>query len=165
MQGRAWLKSAVSNTASVNGQIMITIKPTRPDQQLTGMAGEFLTAGKLFKLEYQVSVTLGNAKGIDLFVHNPRTDRTFAVQVKTLRKKNCFPMRKESVKPDHVYVFVLLNGPDQQEEFFVVLGKTIIRNVNHFFGTSYVRETPSTFPAINYGPLKEYRDNWAVFDC
>ncbi len=38
----------------------------RPDQQLTGMAGEFLTVGKLFKRGYQVSVTFGNAKGIDV---------------------------------------------------------------------------------------------------
>jgi len=149
-----------------NGDGRVTNKPKRqrPDSQLTGMAGEFLVAGKLFKLGYQVSITLGNAKGVDLFVYNAKTERTFTVQVKTLRAKNCFPVRRENIKKDHIYVFVLLNGPGEIEEFFVVPGETILKDINRFFGTSYQREIPSTFPAINYGPLKEFKDNWSEFD-
>ena len=144
----------------------MTNKPKRPrvDGQLTAMAGEFLVAGKLFKRRMQVSVTMGNAKAIDLFVHNPRTDRTFTVQVKTLRQKNCFPMRRENVKASYIYVFVILNRDDQAEQFFVVPGRTILKDINHFFGTSYTREKPSTFPAVNYGPLKEFEENWGVFE-
>ena len=139
-------------------------KRPRVDGQITGMAGEFLVAGKLFKRRIQVSVTMGNAKSIDLFVHNPRTDRTFNVQVKTLRTKNCFPMRRENLKPGHVYVFVILNRDDQDEQFFIVLAKTILNDINRFFGSSYSREGPSTFPAVNYGPLKEFEDNWELFE-
>ncbi len=142
----------------------MAISKANPDQQLTGMAGEFLTAGKLFKRRFQVSITLGNAKGIDLFVYNPDIDRTFAVQVKSLRKKNCFPIKREDIKPTHVYVFVILNGSEQAEDYFILNGRTILENLNHFFGNSYTRQTPSNFPAINYGPLREYRDNWKVFD-
>ena len=43
------------------------------ETQITSMAGEFLTVGKLFKRGYQVSVTLGNAKAIDIFTFNPKT--------------------------------------------------------------------------------------------
>ncbi len=70
------------------------IKKIRMDSQISGMAGEFLVAGKLFKRGFQVSVTMGNAKAIDLFVYNPKTTRTFNVQVKTLRYKNCFSHTK-----------------------------------------------------------------------
>lgn len=139
-------------------------KRKRADPQLSGMAGEFLVAGKLFKRGLQVSVTMGNAKSIDLFVHNTKTDRTFNVQVKTLRSKNCFPMRKENIRENDIYVFVILNKFDQDEEFFILPGKTIQKDINGFFGTSYTRETPSTFPAVNYGPLKEFKNNWSVFD-
>jgi hypothetical protein len=128
------------------------------------MAGEFLTAGKLFKRGYQVAVTMGNAKAIDLFAHNPDTDKSFTVQVKALRKKNCFPLRKEDIKPDHVYVFIILNAGSPTEDYFILWGKTILKDVNRFFGTSYTREKPSSFPGINYGPLKEFKDNWALFD-
>ena len=136
----------------------------RPDTQITGMAGEFLAAGKLFKRGLQVSVTLGNAKAIDLFVHNPRTGRTFKVQVKALSRKNCFPMKRENLRPDYIYIFVLLNGPDEQEQFFVVPGRTILNDINHFFGASYTRDKPNTFPAINYSPLRKFNGNWALFE-
>jgi len=128
------------------------------------MAGEFLTAGKLFKLGFQVSITLGNAKGIDLFVYNREIDHTFQVQVKTLRRKNCFPLKRESLKRDHVYVFVLLNDKDKQEEFFLVPGRDILENPDRFFGSSYRKQPPSNVPAVNYGPLKEYKNKWSVFD-
>ena len=139
-------------------------KQPRADGQLSGMAGEFLVAGKLFKRGMQVSITMGNAKAIDLFVNNPRNGQTFNVQVKTLRQKNCFPMRRESIKADCIYVFVILNNVDQNEQFFIVPGRTILEDINRFFGTSYTRDKPSTFPAVNYGPLKEFEDNWNVFE-
>ena len=137
----------------------------KKDRQITGMAGEFLTAGKLFKREYQVSVTYGNAKAIDLFVFNPATGKTFNVQVKTQRRKNCFPMKKENVNEDHVYIFVRLNDVHEKEEFFIVPGKVILENSDRFFGSSYSNpKKPSSRPAVNYGPLSSYKDNWEVFD-
>lgn len=136
----------------------------RFDKQLTGMAGEFLVAGKLSKRWLQVSITMGNAKAIDLFVHNPRTDRTTNVQVKTLRQKNCFPMQREKVKASHVYVFVILNRDDKDEQFFIVPGEIILQDINYFLGASYNREKPSIFPAVNYGHLKDFEGNWELFE-
>jgi hypothetical protein len=135
------------------------------DPQITSMAGEFLTVGKLFKRGYQASVTLGNAKAIDIFIFNPKSKKMFSVQVKTQRRKNCFPMKKESIDREHIYIFVRLNNYEDSEEFFIVPGKEILKDVNRFFGSSYLDPNkPSKMPAINYGPLNSYRDNWAVFD-
>ena len=135
------------------------------DQQLTGMAGEFLTVGKLFKRGYQASVTFGNAKAVDVLVYNPANEKSFSVQVKTLRKKNCFLIKKESLMPDHIYVFILLNDFEKAEEYFILPGREIISNIDNFFGASYRDpNNPSNMPAINYGPLMPYRDNWGVFD-
>lgn len=137
----------------------------RVDGQLSAMAGEFLTVGKLFKRGYQASITFGNAKAVDVFAYNAETNRSFNIQVKTLRQKNCFPIRRECIKRDHVYVFIVLHGWDKPEEFFIVPGHKILRDIDHFFGTSYRDpEKPSSVPAINYGPLAPFRDNWQVFD-
>jgi hypothetical protein len=137
----------------------------RADGQLSGMAGEFLTVGKLFKRGYQASVTLGNAKAVDVLVYNPTTNKSFNVQVKTLRQKNCFPVRKESIVRDHIYVFIILNSWGQEEYFYIVPGHEILDDIDRFFGASYRDpEKPSNMPAINYGPLAKYRDNWQVFD-
>src|SRR6185437_5024492 len=100
-------------------------------------------------------------KGIDVLVHNAKTDNTFAVQVKTLRSPNCFFINKEAIKTDHIYVFIFLNSFDSIEEFFIVPGADILADIDKFFGSSYKNpEKPSTMPAINYGPLKPYKDNW-----
>lgn len=135
------------------------------DCQLSGMAGEFLTVGKLFKRGYQASVTFGNAKAVDILVYNSEIDKSFNVQVKTLRKKNCFLMRKESINQNHIYVFIILNTWDEPEDFFIVPGQDILDNINHFYGASYLDPgKPSNMPAINYGPLAPYKDNWHAFD-
>lgn len=138
----------------------------RVDHQVVGAAGEFLTAGKLFKRGYQASITYGNAKAIDIFVYNPQTRRTFKVQVKTQHRKNCFPVRREQIEADSVCVFVRLNRRDEAEEFFIVPGATLLANVARYFGSSYRDpDKPSTFPAVNYGPLEGHRDAWDVFDA
>lgn len=134
------------------------------DQQLTGMAGEFLTVGKLFKKGLQASVTLGNAKSIDVLAFNESNKKTYAVQVKTLRSKNCFLMKRERIAPDHIYVFILLGEFEEAEQYFIVEGETILDDIDHFFGTSYKDGRESAMPAINYGPLKEFQDNWSLFD-
>lgn len=137
------------------------------ERQLTGMAGEFLVAGKLFKLGYQVSITLGNAKSIDLYVSFGDSDsRPLCVQVKTLRKPNCFLIRQEDIKEDHIYVFVMLWDISKQEDYYIITGKEIMQNRDHFFGGSYWHEKPSNMPAINLGPLKDggYKDRWDIFE-
>ncbi len=136
----------------------------RIDSQVTSMAGEFLAIGKLFKRGLQASLTLGNAKSIDIFAFNPKSQTNFNIQVKSLRKKNCFLIRKEAIVPEHVYIFIVLNNPEEDEDFYIVKGSEILSDINKFFGSSYKREIPSSMPAINHGPLKEYKDNWTLFD-
>lgn len=132
--------------------------------QLTGMAGEFLTVGKLFKKGLQASVTFGNAKTIDVLAYNPQNDKNYNVQVKTLRKKNCFLIKKERIFPNHIYIFIILNNFPDNEDFYIIKGSTILENLDEFFGSSYINPEPSSMPAINYGPLKKFKDNWKIFN-
>ena len=115
------------------------------DQQLklqTGMSGEFLVAGKLFKMGLQVSITLGNAKSVDLYASDEVNSNVYEVQVKTLRKVNCFLIRRDRIHESMIYVFVLLNNfsiergkyVDPGERYFIVTGKEIIKNEKHYLG-------------------------------
>ncbi len=131
------------------------------EHQLTGMAGEFLVAGKLFKMGLQVSVTLGNAKAIDLFAHNPETGKNFNIQVKTLRKANCFDLDANKIEEEYIYVFVILDGNDpvENERYFLVDGNNLKKKKNIFFGASL----KSSRTTVNIGPLKEYENKWEKF--
>lgn len=139
-------------------------KEVKIDSQLTAMAGGFLTAGKLLKRGYHVSLTIRNGKAVDLFVHNPKTNRAFSVRVKSLMRKNCFPIKRERIVDSYVYVFVVLNPNSPVEDYFILKGQTILEDVGKFFGASYKRAKPSPVPAINLGPLKPFRDDWSLFD-
>ena len=134
------------------------------DYQLTGMAGEYLTVGKLFKRGLQASVTVGNAKAIDILAYNPKNKKNYNVQVKTLRKKNCYLMKEKNIDPAHIFVFIILNEFENNEDYFIIKGSEILKNVNKFFGSTYKSESPSKMSGILYGPLKKYKDNWELFD-
>jgi hypothetical protein len=73
-------------------------------------------------------------------------------------------IKKENVRAEHVYVFIILHDFDQTEEYFIVPGHEIIEIVDALFGSSYKNpEKPSKMPAINYGPLAKFKNNWIVF--
>ncbi|MBN1393678.1 MAG: hypothetical protein JW959_01415 [Pirellulales bacterium] len=131
------------------------------DTQKSGLAGEFFVAAELFKRNFQVSLTLGNAKSIDLFALSDRENKTYKIQVKTLRKPNCFPMQIQNVIQDHYYVFVLLNSPDKPVEYFMLSGKEIIANEKTLYCNGNGRE-PRV--AVKMGPLRaRYKDRWDLF--
>jgi hypothetical protein len=136
-----------------------TTKP-RADGQLSGLAGEFFVAAELLKRGFQTSVTFGNAKAIDLLAHNPAINHTFPVQVKSLRKKNYFPISRDRIKAEHIYVFVLLNKPDEAVQYFIVPG-SILANEAERFGKDFQHPT---FPGIHPKQLQEFANAWYYFD-
>ncbi len=133
----------------------------RADRQVSGLAGEFFVAAELLKRDVQTSVTFGNAKAIDLLAHNADTGQSFTVQVKTLRTSNYFTVDREKVVPNHVYVFVLLNKPNQPVRYFVVRGSELKEHPEQF-GKGFFHPT---WPGILPRDLLKFENNWPVFGC
>ena len=138
------------------------------DKQITGMAGEFLAVGKLCKMELQVSLTLGNAKSIDLFVYNPNNNKKYSVQVKTSRKKNNFrDIKIENIKNVDVYIFVFLNNFGEKEDFFILKNSEIQKDMKYFFGSKFDIKNLPEKSTLNWKSLTEtdkYKDKWDVFE-
>ena len=139
-------------------------KKARPDGQMTGLAGELFVAAELLKRGLQASVTFGNAKAIDLLAHNPRTGRTFTVQVKALRKPNFFLLGHGSVNPWHIYVFVLLNEPDQAVKYYIVPGETLFAQPERFSRYFVEQKMPGIHSRFLDG-LSEFTDAWSTFEA
>ena len=93
----------------------------RADSQKSGMAGDFFVAAELLKRGLQTSLTLGNAKSIDLFAINDQETK-FTIQVKALRSPNYFLIDLEHVQDACYYVFVVLNKPDVPPDYYIVPG-------------------------------------------
>jgi hypothetical protein len=130
------------------------------DSQLSGLAGEFFVAAELLKREFQTLVTLGNAKAIDLMAIHPTTARKFSIQVKTLRDPNYFLIDGAKCSREHIYVFVLLNKPGVRVEYFIVPGATLVDEPSRFGKYLKIEKMPGISPE----DLKQFEDNWGVFD-
>jgi len=128
------------------------------DKQITGLAGEYFVAAELLKRGWQVAITLGNAKAIDLIATN-ESGQTQRIQVKTLRiGPNCFTLHTDKIKSEDFYVFVYLNGEAEQPSYFIVKGEELLSDKTHYYGASLgrsdLRET------VNHGPLQEHKNQW-----
>ena len=136
-------------------------KPKRVDGQMTGLAGELFAAAELLKRGLQTSVTFGNAKSIDLLAYNPNTERSFNVQVKALRKKTYFPISHSKIHAKHVYVFVLLNKPNEAVQYFIVPAAVLAHEPEKF--TKWFLD--DKFPGIHPNTLQQlgFADAWNIF--
>ena len=138
-----------------------TPKP-RADGQKTGLAGEFFVAAELLKRGLQTSLTLGNAKSIDLFAINDKGTQ-FSIQVKALRSRNnYFPLDPTRIESACVYVFVILNKPGIAAEFYVVPGADLHSEPGKF-GKWFLGY--QKFPGVHAKELAAYRDGWQIFEA
>lgn len=99
----------------------------------TGLSGEYFVAGELLRRGFNVAITIGNAKAIDLIAE--RKGKTFSIQVKSIyKKKNVgWPLLKSKIKPKHFYVFVNLNGDNLTcPDFFICTSKEAIKYIKEY---------------------------------
>jgi len=136
-------------------------KKIRRDGQKSGLAGELFVAAELLKREWQVSLTMGNAKSIDLFVQKHDMSRAVTVQVKTLRSSNCYPIGVQDVNTEQIYVFVLLHKPGEAVEYFILPGQHMTDHPQELWGEDGGQ---SDFAGITIGRIRPFKDNWEVFD-
>ena len=83
------------------------------------------------------------------------------MQVKTLRRSNCYLLNLQNVKPDHIYLFVLLHNVGQPVEYFPISGREMIEREFEIFGPKGGRPKMS---GITMGRIRPFKDNWQVFE-
>ncbi|WP_218330645.1 hypothetical protein [Hydrotalea lipotrueae] len=88
----------------------------------THLAGEYFVAAELYRRGFSVGMTIGNAKAIDLFAN--KDNKTLSVQVKAIKNKKSvgWPMMKDKVLDDVLYVFVNLNDQDNPD-YYIATGQ------------------------------------------
>ncbi|TVR41065.1 MAG: hypothetical protein EA392_02440 [Cryomorphaceae bacterium] len=132
---------------------------TKLEKNQTGIASEYCVAGELARMGYNVSVTFGNTKSIDLLVE--RDDSTAAIQVKGMQrtKSICWNLDKTKVKNGIIYVLVNLHvdQPEAKPEFFVLTAS----EAKELFKDTPKQGEKRTY--LDYNTIKKlsgYRDAW-----
>jgi len=123
----------------------------------THLAGEFLVAGELSRRGYPVSITMGNAKSVDIYAES--TKGILKVDAKAGRSKGNWPINENAAKKDVYYIFVHIQTEKKIKnntppEYFIVTGKEIL--------SKKLINTWGERQGIKYSTLnsKKYRENW-----
>ena len=108
-------------------------KPAQPlSTNSSHLAGEYFVAAELYRRGYEVGITIGNAKAIDIFAVKGR--RKVLLQVKAIRDKKSigWPISWDRIEDGIVYVFVLVNPPDQKPSYFILSAEEARENVKQY---------------------------------
>jgi len=145
-----------------------------------GLAGEFMVAGKLLRMNYDASITFGMTKRLDIIYHDPKTGKTGQVQVKSAQQnsknpnKNGFTIltasfnelkkRGKELVGNLPYVCVFF-ASDGTERYFVVPPEDVLRILLRRFEEYYARggtqSRDARSPHILYvGDILEYENRW-----
>ena len=129
----------------------------------TGKASEYYVAGELSRLGYNVSITFGNTKSVDLLVE--KDDCTIAIQVKGIQSKKsiCWNLDKTKVKPNILYILVNLHVNDiaNKPEFFILTAEEVIT----LFTNTIKKGDSRTY--LTYNMVKNdnsFKNNWNKID-
>jgi hypothetical protein len=133
------------------------------EKNQTGIASEFYVAGELSRLGYDVTVTFGNTKSIDLLVH--KDDEVYAVQVKGIQqtKSICWNLNKNKLQNKKlILVLVNLHIDDitTKPEFFVL---TQAEALDLFINTPKEGENRTYLDYKRVKAMNKYQNRWDVF--
>lgn len=124
------------------------------DRNTSHLAGEFLVAGELSRRGYPISITIGNAKAVDIHA-DTKEKGTIKVEAKAGRTKGNFPIKRSSVEKNQYYIFVYLQTEvSEPPEYFVARGDEIL--------SKNLIKTWKTRQGIPYKSLntEEYKGRW-----
>jgi len=125
----------------------------------TGISSEFFVAGELARRGYNVTMTFGNTKAIDLLIE--KDGDLIPVQVKGIQRKKsiCWNISLSKLKGESImYVLVNLNSDTYSPpEFFVLTEKEVTR---HFKPTKSGRD----YLDYNFALDLDLKDRWDKFD-
>jgi hypothetical protein len=135
------------------------IEPSDREEALDGIVRK--GNGLVIVMENKVASD-GVTERIDLLAFNPETKRVFQVQVKTVRKKNIFPISHAKVDPTCTYVFAVLHAPGEAVQYFVVPGTVLAYEKERFVPRWFC---DPKFPGIGCRTLEEqgFSEAWKVF--
>jgi hypothetical protein len=119
----------------------------------TGLSGEYFVAAELYRRGWSVGLTIGNAKAIDILAEMENI--VVQIQVKSIFKKsnNGWPIMRDRIKKECVYIFVNLNGDKMSgPEYFICTSKEAYVAVDQYptRGIVPVRKLNSA----------QYKDRW-----
>lgn len=148
------------------------------------LVGEFYAMSRLFLEGYEATLTLGNTKGIDILLYNPRNNKQFKVEVKTathIYSEKIFggksfgwimQNKHEGISDKNlIYCFVFIDKMTKEYRIFFVPSEEVAKYVKweHKFWLDAkhrkpVKDIDMRAFRIPLDKKSDYEDNFSVFE-
>lgn len=147
----------------------MTTKTNNLSTVLSGATGVYCVASELSKRGYIASITIRNAKGVDIFCSNSDSTKVVGIQVKA----NQYPQSEwivnnyETIKPTRnlFFIFVKLNLDKPSPDYYIVPSEkaveTIKKNYDEWMNKLKRDGTPKKGGMAKFFDLEsKYKDQW-----
>lgn len=131
------------------------LKKVQERQPCTHLAGEYFVAAELSKRGFNVAMTVGNAKKVDLIIEDDEV--TLPVQVKAIALKKFvgWPIKLgSSYSKNLVFVLVVLGKVDELPRYYVVDGNEVTKLTKKY----------KTRAILNITDVKSKENNWDLIE-
>lgn len=117
----------------------------------TQWAAQFFAGAELTRRGYMVSYPLGNAPATDLQITSPQ-GRSFCVEVKGLKSRNWWIVKRPSRRLHRFYVFVLVptSTPFNPPRYFVLSADRLSR----------IHQDDPEWPGMTWGKVLQFENCW-----
>ena len=132
------------------------------DKNQTGIACEHFAAAELFRLGYDVTMTSGKTKSVDITVI--KDDKAIAIQVKGMyspKKSINWNIDKDKIKDRILYILINLNADnlDLTPEFFILTSEEVKQLfINKTKSGNLLKRAYLSYSKIRGNKL--YQNNW-----
>ena len=98
-----------------------------------GNCGEYYVAAELERRGFTVAVPMSNVDNFDILARSKKTNKQYAIQVKTTTKKTWLLNKKaETLEANDIfYVFVRILG-DNAPEYYIYSSKEVAKTVSEY---------------------------------
>jgi hypothetical protein len=137
--------------------MMSNVKSKISNERLpcTHLAGEYFVAAELSKRGFNVAMTVGNAKKVDLIIEDDEV--TLPVQVKAIALKKFvgWPIKLgSSYSKNLIFVLVVLGKVDELPKYYVVDGKEVTKLTKKYKSRAI----------LNITDVKAKENNWTLIE-
>jgi len=118
----------------------------------TGIASEYLILSKLYRLELEAYISIGNKKSIDIRV--VKDDKVLSIDVKSVRGHSSLVVNNVIEKENHYIVFVIYNNRFNDIEIepsIYIVPSSKIKEITHTFNKQ---------KRVFKKELKKYLNKW-----
>ena len=130
-------------------------KLTKERLPCTHLAGEYFVAAELSKRGFNVAMTVGNAKKVDLIIEDDEVTLPIQVKAIALKKFVGWPIRLgSSYSKNLIFVLVVLGKVDELPKYYLVDGKEVTTLTKKY----------KTRAILNITDVKDRENNWALIE-